>query len=74
MLDSLAAAQRQGFVGDGLERQRLAAAHLFVGGDQRHGTHVNQPFLQRFGRKSAEHHRMGGADARARLHGDHAFH
>ncbi|MNS74812.1 hypothetical protein D3C72_1082960 [compost metagenome] len=73
MLDGLAAAQRQCVIGDGLQRQRLAAAHLLVRGDQRHRADVDQPLLQRLGREAAEHHRVRGTQARAGLHRDHAF-
>ncbi|XQU70162.1 hypothetical protein OJJOAM_002893 [Cupriavidus sp. H18C1] len=66
--DRLAAAERQRLVGDRLQRQRLAAAHLLVGGQQRDRADVDQPLLQRLGGEAAEHDRMGGADAGAGLH------
>ncbi|MCY1293976.1 hypothetical protein D9M70_432540 [compost metagenome] len=73
VFDGLAAAQRQRIVGDGLQRQRLAAAHLLVGGDQRHRAHVDQPLLQRLGGEAAEHHRVRRPQARAGLHRGHAL-
>ena len=68
--DALAPAHRERFVDDRLQRQVLAAARLLVGGDDRHRTRVDDPLLQRFGRKSAEHHRMRRADPCAGLHRD----
>ncbi|MNT12891.1 hypothetical protein D3C72_1478380 [compost metagenome] len=72
-LERVAAAQRNAVVHDGLQRQFLAAAQLVVGGDDGHGARVDDALLQRLGREAAEHHAVGGADARAGLHGDHAF-
>ena len=48
-LDRLAAAHGQAFVHDGFKGQLFAAAHLEVGGDDRHGTGVNDALLQRLG-------------------------
>ena len=72
-LDGFAAAHRDGFIGDALERQRLAAARLFVGGDERDGANVDEAFVQRFRGEAAEHDRVRRADARAGLHRDDAF-
>ncbi len=72
-LDRVAAAHRDRLVGDALERQRLAAARLLVGGDQRDRADVDEPLVQRFGGEAAEHDRVRGADARAGLHRDDAF-
>ncbi|CAB5172728.1 hypothetical protein IST4134_04328 [Burkholderia cenocepacia] len=72
-LDRIAAAQRDRLVGDALERQRLAAARLLVGGDQRDRADVDEPLVQRFRGEAAEHDRVGRADARAGLHRDDAF-
>ncbi|MDR9063286.1 hypothetical protein FEP47_02522 [Burkholderia multivorans] len=72
-LHRVAAAHRDRFVGDVLQRQRLAAAHLFVGGDQRDCADVDEPFVQRFRGEAAEHDRVRRADARAGLHRDDAF-
>ncbi len=71
--DRLAAAHGDAFVHDGLQRQLLAAAHLVVGGDHGHRARVDDALLQRLGREAAEHHAVGGADARAGLHGHHAL-
>ena len=59
-----------------LERDRLAAAHAFVGGDDRAGVAIGDAAGEAFGREAAEHHRMDRADARAGEHrrrrfGDH---
>ncbi|CAG2328144.1 hypothetical protein BCCR75722_04473 [Burkholderia sola] len=72
-LDRFAAAHRDRLVGDALERQRLAAARLLVGGDQRDRADVDEPLVQRFRGEAAEHDRVGRADARAGLHRDDAF-
>ena len=69
----VAAAHGQTLVHDGLERQFLAAAHLVVGGDHGHGAGVDDALLQRLGREAAEHHGVGGANARAGLHGHHTL-
>ena len=73
VLDGLTAAHGDAFVHDGFQRQLLAAAQLVVGGDHGHGAGVLDTFLQGLGREAAEHHAVGGADAGAGLHGDHAF-
>ena len=71
--DAFAAAQTQRLVDDGLERKVLAATHLLVGGDHCDRAGVDDALLQRLRREPAENHRVRGADARARLHRDHAF-
>ena len=71
--DGLAAAHAQPFVHDSLERKLLAAAHLVVGGYDGHRARVDDALLQSLGRKPAEHHAVGDADARAGLHRDDAF-
>jgi hypothetical protein len=72
-LSVVAAAHGERLVDDGLQRQFLAAAHLEVGRDDRHRAGVDDAFVQRLGREAAEHHAVGGADARAGLHGHHAL-
>ena len=67
----LAAAHRERLVHHRLERDLLAAAELPVGGDDLGGARVDDPFLQAFRGKAAEHHRVRCADARAGLHRDH---
>ncbi len=67
----LAAAHRERLVHRGLERDLAAAAELPVGGDDLRGAGVDDALLQALRRKSAEHHRVRRADARAGLHGDH---
>ncbi|SAL02393.1 hypothetical protein AWB80_08345 [Caballeronia pedi] len=74
ILHFLAAACGERFVGDALQRQCLAAAHLFVGGDERDRADIDETLVERFRREAAEHDRMGRTDARACLHRDHAFH
>src|SRR5471032_487087 len=73
VFDGLAAAQRQRFVDDGFQWQLLAAAQLFVTGDDGHGACVDDALLQGFGGKAAEDDGVRSADARAGLHGGHAF-
>ncbi len=73
VLDGIAATQRQRLVDDGLQRQLLAAAQLFVGGDHGHGAGVLDAVAQRLRREAAEHHRVRRTDARAGLHRDHAL-
>jgi hypothetical protein len=58
-------------VDGGLQRDLLAAAHLAVGGDQRHRAGVDDALLHALRGEAAEHHRVRRADARARLHRDH---
>ena len=70
---ALAAAQRQRFVDDGFQWQLLAAAQLLVARDDGYGARVDDAFLQRLCREAAEHDGVGGADARAGLHGCNAF-
>lgn len=72
-LHGLAAAQRDRFVRDALQRQRLAAARLLVGRDERGGADVDEPLVQRLRGEAAEHDRVRGADACAGLHRDDAF-
>src|SRR5471032_683220 len=73
VFEGLAAAQRQRFVDDGFQWQLLAAAQLFVTGDDGHGACVDDALLQGFGGKAAEDDGVRSADARAGLHGGHAF-
>ena len=73
MSDGVAAAERQGLVDDGFERQRFAAASLFVGGDHQHGAGIFDTVAQRLRRKAAEHDRVRGPDSGAGLHGHHAL-
>ena len=63
----------QGLVGDRLQRQRLAAAELAVRGDQRNRASTLDTVAQRLRRETAEHHRVGRADAGAGLHRDDAL-
>ena len=56
-------------VGVLLERDRPAAAHALVGGDDELGVGVDDAAGEAVGREAAEHHRMHRADARARQHG-----
>jgi hypothetical protein len=56
-------------VGIALERDRPAAAHAFVGGNEDAGVAVDDTAGQRIGREAAEHHRVHRADAGARQHG-----
>ncbi len=72
-LDCFAAAHRERLVGDALERQRLAAARLLVGGDEGDRADVDEPLVQRFRGEAAEHDRVRGPDARAGLHRDDAL-
>ncbi|CAB3772985.1 hypothetical protein LMG29739_06354 [Paraburkholderia solisilvae] len=72
-LHRVAATHRERFIRDVLQRQRLAAAHLFVGGNQRDRADVDQALVQRLRREAAEHHRVRRADPRAGLHRDNAF-
>ncbi|MNY17304.1 hypothetical protein D3C86_1506140 [compost metagenome] len=55
-------------VGVFLERDRLAAAHALIAGDDEGGLAVNDAARQRFGRKAAKDDRMDGADAGAGEH------
>ncbi len=68
VLHAFAAAQSEGLVHRGLERDFLAAAHLPVGGDHRDRPRVDNALLQTLRRESAEHHRVRRADPRAGLH------
>lgn len=43
----LVGARGDRFIGDVLERQRLVAAHLFVGGDQRDRADIDQTLVER---------------------------
>ncbi len=49
----------------GLERDLLAAAPAFVGGDHQSRSAILDPPGERFGREAAEHHRMDRPDPRA---------
>ena len=71
--DRLAAAERQRLVDCGFERDRLAAAHLLVGGKYCHRASVDDPLLHAFRGEAAEHDRMDRANTRAGLHGDDGF-
>ena len=71
--DAFAAAHRQRFVDDRLERQVAAAAGLLVGRDHGDRTRIDDPLLQRLGREPAEHDRMRRADPGAGLHRHHAL-
>ncbi|CUI64280.1 Uncharacterised protein [Achromobacter xylosoxidans] len=71
--DGVAAAHGDGFLHRRLERDGLAAAHLFVGGDDQRSADVDDALLQALGREAAEHHRMRHAQAGAGLHGHHGL-
>ncbi len=73
VLQGLAAAQRDGLVDDGLQRQLLAPAQLLVGGDDHHRAGVLYTVAHRLRREAAEDHRVDRADARAGLHRNHAL-
>ncbi len=73
VFQGVAAAHGDGFIDDGFQGQVLAAADLFVGGDDGDCASVDDAFLQRFGGKAAEHYRVRSTDARAGLHGDDTF-
>ena len=66
----LAAVLGQRLVGGGLELDQLAAAVAAIGGDDEARLGILDAIAQRQRGKSAEHHRMDGADARAGVHGD----
>ena len=51
------------------ERNDLAAAHAFIGGDDKLGLAILDAVGEAIRRKAAEHHGMDGADARAGQHG-----
>ena len=68
MLHALAARRCERGIDVRLERNALAAAQTFVGGDHDAGAAVGDAARERLGRKAAEHDRMHGADARAREH------
>src|SRR3569623_253278 len=67
------AAVTQRFVRSLFQLNALAAAVSAVGGDEQLGARILDAVLERFGRETAEHHRMNRADARAGLHGDDGF-
>ena len=68
---SVAVTAGQCLVDDGLERQLFAAAHLVVGGNHGHSTHINDAFVHRLGAEAAKHNAVRGANTGAGLHGDH---
>ena len=72
-LDVFAAAQRERFIHNCLERQLTSAPHLEVGGDHAYGAHVNDAVLQGPGGKPAKYHAVGDAQTGAGLHGNNAF-
>src|SRR3546814_17971801 len=49
--DSFAAAHCQGFVDSAFKRNRLTAAHLFVGGDDQRGAYVDRSEERRVGKE-----------------------
>ena len=53
-----------------LERDDLAAAPAAVRGDEEFALRIVDAIAKRFGAEAAEHHRMDGANARAREHRD----
>jgi hypothetical protein len=61
-LDAAALGDLDGLVGIGLQRDRLAAAQAFIGGDDDGGFAVNDTAGQRVGRKTAENDRVHRAD------------
>ena len=63
-----ATARRERFIGNGLQRQGLAASHLLVGGDHGHRAGIDDPLAQRLRGESGEDDGMHRSDARARLH------
>ncbi len=67
----LAALERQ--VHGRLERDALAAPPTAVGGQYQHGAQIVDARLERLGRKTAEHHRMGQPEPRASQHRHHGF-
>src|SRR3569833_292958 len=67
------AAVTQRFIRSLFQLHDLAAAVTAVGGDEQFGARILDAVLERFGRATAEHHRMNRADARAGLHGDDGF-
>ena len=60
-------------VDDRLQRQRLATAHLLVGGQHQHRAGVGDAVSQALRGEAAEDHRVGRTDAGAGEHGHHAF-
>ena len=73
VLQGFTAAQGNGLVDDGLQRQVLAAAQLFISGDDHHRTGPLHTVAHALRAEAAEHHRVDGADARAGLHCGHAL-
>ena len=71
--DRVAAAHSQAVINYRLQRQLFATPHLVIGSDHRDRPGVDDALLQRFGREAAEYHAVGGPNARAGLHGNHAF-
>ncbi len=64
------AALGQRLVDRGFQFDRVAAAPTAIGGNDELRAGIFDPILDGVRGKSAEHHRMHGADARAGLHGD----
>jgi len=69
----VAAAERERFVDDRLQRQRLAAARLLVGRHDDDRAGIGDAVAQGLRREAAEHHRVHRAEPRAGLHRDHAL-
>ena len=59
---------RGGTIDIGLQRNALATATAFVGGDHHARSAILDASGKRFGREAAEHHRMDRPDPRARQH------
>ena len=73
MFNAVAAAQGQGFIDDGFQRQLLATTHLLVGGDDHLGAGIFDAIPQALRRETAKHHRVGSPYASTSLHGGHAL-
>ena len=71
MAHGFAAAEREGVLHRGHQRQRLATPELAVGRDDQGRTDVDDALLQRLRREPAEHHGVGQPEPRAGLHRDH---
>ena len=56
LADAFAAAERQGFVHNRLQRQLLAAAYLVIRSDDHFGTSIIDPVTQALCRETTEHH------------------
>lgn len=62
-----------GRVGVFLQRDRLAAAHAFIGGNHEGGFAIDNAARERFRREAGKDHGMHSADARAGEHGVSGF-